>query len=541
MPTITTTNALSDFDLCLALAQNSTNSQMKHSWAVWNKKRGFQDKIEVFKTKKSGKIVDSKYGISAVVATPTVDLNVPDAKLAQVKVTLPLQSGKVVYRDDDADEMEEYPIKDWRVSFFTSLDKRPVDFKVLDAIDPGAASSAKKFLEKSPLPDSVFSIEYLFLKLTEVDLMLAGNQNIHIPDTVPFAARNRALIALTLLLQGEIGEFAMGTVLRRRQSAESLSTFALTDFVFDVRSNPSVATASTLNYFGMLAQTPLPKDVNAARLKFEDSWVRPSQLDGTESTVSGVMAITSRSFLDKYLIPKFRAAFRTVPWESVLGTPGIGRTDQNRGPDVTRNSLQWTLSEKIKTGVVKDDLIGQITMRLDQGYSVIVTVHPSKTPEQISIQGRIDCKIHVEGAPSEGAKPTHQMDVNGHQNFSGALTLTGSGIATDFNLEAKSSDYKFDDAVIDHRETKGVNFGDLFSGALKVLGLPFKTNEELYAEAQKQTTRKLVESMKGALSLLDADLKQHCFIPQGGGVFTFQNPCFSNAGDLFLDVIYQRS
>jgi hypothetical protein len=34
-------------------------------------------------------------------------------------------------------------------------------------------------------------------------------------------------------------------------------------------------------------------------------------------------------------------------------------------------------------------------------------------------------------------------------------------------------------------------------------------------------------------------MKEHKFIPPGGGVFTFQNPIFTQAGDLFFDVIYR--
>jgi hypothetical protein len=45
--------------------------------------------------------------------------------------------------------------------------------------------------------------------------------------------------------------------------------------------------------------------------------------------------------------------------------------------------------------------------------------------------------------------------------------------------------------------------------------------------------------MKDSLSQLALDLSQHTFIPPGGGVFTYQNPRFSNAGDLFFDVIYR--
>ena len=75
--------------------------------------------------------------------------------------------------------------------------------------------------------------------------------------------------------------------------------------------------------------------------------------------------------------------------------------------------------------------------------------------------------------------------------------------------------------------------------ALKSLGAVASTPQELVRQAE----RGLGESLKGylehTLARLDVDLKQHTFIPPGGGVLTFQNPAFSPAADLFLDVIYR--
>ncbi len=114
-----------------------------------------------------------------------MDLNVPNGKLSQVKVTLQLESGKVVYLDEEEGGKAECPVKNWSVSFLADLEKRPVDLRTLEIIDPDSAAKAKEVVARAGLNESVFSIEYLFLKLTEVQLMLADNKSIQSPATVP--------------------------------------------------------------------------------------------------------------------------------------------------------------------------------------------------------------------------------------------------------------------------------------------------------------------------------------------------------------------
>src|SRR5436190_2803304 len=132
MGSIVTANALTDFDLCLALAQTSIDTQMEYAWKAWKRRTNFSDKINIFKLKRDGQLVDSSYGLSATLAPLQVVLNVTDAKLGQVKVTLTLSSGKVVYYDELNEAKAEYVINTpWSISFITDLDKKPVDLKVL--------------------------------------------------------------------------------------------------------------------------------------------------------------------------------------------------------------------------------------------------------------------------------------------------------------------------------------------------------------------------------------------------------------------------
>src|SRR5215831_17783975 len=144
MASIVTANALADFDLCLALAQTSIDSQMEEAWKAWKRRTNFSDRINIFKLKRDGQLVESAYGLSATLAPLQVGLNVADAKLGQVKVTLTLTSGKVVYYDELTEAKSEYVINaPWSISFITDLDKKPVDLKILQQLDPQAHEVAQ--------------------------------------------------------------------------------------------------------------------------------------------------------------------------------------------------------------------------------------------------------------------------------------------------------------------------------------------------------------------------------------------------------------
>jgi hypothetical protein len=534
---ITTTNSLTDFDMCLALAQSAINSQIQDAWKVWKAKRNFSDTIRIFKTKSGNQVKDSQLGLEAKIAPLTVELNVPKAKGSQVKVTLLMEGGKVVYRDEEEGNKTEQPIANWSVSFLADLEKRPVDLKTLEKIDPESATKAKAVVERAGLDEGVFSIEYLFLKLTEVELMLSANNDIRIPESVPSAARNKALEMLNFLLRGDMGEFVMGTVVRRN-TKQATPTFALTDFLFDLTPNERIANASTLNYLGMMARRPMPADSPAARSKLQGGWVRPEQVDAKESLVSGIMATSGRLFLEQYLIPKFQKALAGVQWESVLGTAGIGRRDTYAGPTPIRSGLTWTFAETIETKTNLPEVLGELVLTLTQSYSLQVKVLPSTAPQQLAISGTVGCKVHIDGSFLKIR--TQYIHVDGHQDYSGALALTGSGIGTDFDLKSTLT-YDFKDPVTEKTDTGGVAVLAVMGDIAKAVGLIAETPGELLAKAQKGTGQKLMGTLKLALARLELDINQHSFIPPGGGVFTFQNPCFSPAGDLFLDVIYRRT
>lgn len=545
MAQITTKNSLVDFDMCLAVAQAAIDTVMEDAWEAW-KERNFKDTIEIFKIKRDGQIVNSQYGLSVQIDPLQVSLAVPDGKLGQVKVTLPVKSGRVVYYDEATEQKAEHQIANWSISFVTDLDKKPVDLKTLAQIDPATHDTAQTVIRNTGLDEGVFSIEYLFLKLTEVELQLSDNKNIQIPSNVPSSARTKALSCLNMLLQRELGEYILGTVVRRN-TKQATPTFALTDFVFNVRANWSAAWASTLEYLGEFSGRGLPPVINEARLKLGDFWVRPEQLDGREANIAGIMAISKGTFLEKYLIPRVREALKTMTWEGGLVGMGLGVSADYRGPEPVLGPLSWTFAEERKPSQENsygDDILVHRKFVTPQGYSLTLQVHPSTN--QIGITGQISTGVHYDGTTwleTHAPDAEHHTEwnyVDGHQDISGSVAMTGNGIGTDFNLEAHLQ-YKIGDPVVDKNEVGGfANVTEALGSVVKALGILGATPQELIRNAQSQLGTAMQQAVTRALARLDVDFKQQTFIPPGGGVFTFQNPCFSNAGDLVIEVLYRQ-
>jgi len=506
-------NALTDFDMCVALAERAIDSQLYYAWMAWKRRKSFGEKITIKKVKSDGKLVDSKYGLSDVVLAPlTISLNVPGGRLGQVRVTLGLVSGTVDYYDEVSDCPASFAFTkqdDWSVSFIVDLGKDPIDLDALAAIDPDTHQTAKDVITSSGLPDAVFSIEYLFMDLTKVDLLLEGDKDVHIPDAVPDSARTKALNCLNLLLQGDLGKFMLGTVVRRNNQ-QAVPTFALTDFIFDVHANPEAPYASTLSYLCMLAHHALPDNIDAARLKLQGDWVDPAKLDGKDGLVAGVMAIGKSVFLDKYLIA----------WFSRL----IGR-EPNAG------DLAWTYGGG---GVNRWNSSDIIDREWEKAVDWTITLAAQPGTNQIAISGRVSSHAYMDGYTLGAHWHTEDIHIEGYQDISGVIELQAQGIGVDFQVVPKLS-YQFGAPQVTQ---------DSIDGGAKVLTAFEKaftgdSTADKLLNLQAETIQRISASIDEVFKSFSVTMAQHAFIPPGGGAFTFQNPSFSAAGDLTFDVIYK--
>lgn len=516
-------NALTDFDLSLALAQKAINTQMTYAWDTWKATQGFTNQIEVFPLTTKGK--PSPYGLSATIEPLEISLNVPNGKLGQVQVRLTLSSGEVSYFDADEGAAGTCKIETpWVFTFLTDLQKEPISIDTLEQVDPKAYKTARDVIQQKgyyEFNDSVFSIEYLFLKLTNVDLVLTDDRNFQLPPNLPAAAVTRAKECLNLLLNKKLGKFSLGTVVRRKPTS-STPTFALTDFVFNVQAHPSAPMASTLAYLGMLAGRPLPGNLSVARTKLENEWMRPEQITAEKDLISGILAIRRDLFLDQYLMPKFVAALKAKE----LGS------EATRADEVTRTFTHQGARKSTRT---MEAIVHDFLAFGESGYEL--KIRADKGSNRLSLSGRVHGRIDI---PLDFIGEIGRFWVEGERKLTGTVKLTGSGTAANFAVKPVLA-YKFADFQKTREGTEGLAILEQgVSWVLKKMGIAENDILGVLQSYLNADVDKLEKVLNEVLNNIQVDLSNQMFIPPGGGVFTYQNLHFSDeTGDLLLDVIYQ--
>lgn len=517
-------NALVNFDLCMCLSEDAINTQLETAWASWKARKKWTDKISLFliKKDKQGNEVVSKEGVVATVAPLKISLDVPDGKYGQVGVTITLEEGTVHYRGDDG--MEEEPIENWSVSFLADLDKKPVDRDVLKRIDPGAYDEVKDLIDNAVsegLDDGIFSIEYLFMKFTNVDMMVLDNRQISIPADVSDDAATVAKRAIGMMLSRELNNgFMLGTVVRRNDRT-SKGTFALTDFVFHVHTHKTI---NTLDYLGMFMQRPLPDDLSTARATIRYPWVQAELLNGNEQMLNGAMIISWRSYFMDFLVPQVQEHLKCHGVES------------SREEIIFRFSSNWRRREEV--ALFSFDYINEMY------WEVRLKIRPRTNI--IDISGHITSRFNMEG----GDDLTGYVRVKGSTNFRGTIEVLGD---TPMNSARQPEPEKFSIRMkneisfdkyprMDEDESKGlISFTDTLESIWKALGLQDSTSFERIRRSQEDTINNIRWALDGGLERLNIQMNSHAFVPPGGGAFSYQNPHFSSQGDLYIDAIYHSA
>ena len=243
---------------------------------------------------------------------------------------------------------------------------------------------------------------------------------------------------------------------------------------------------------------------------------------------------------EKYLIPKVKSALMRFDFPPVAGV-SWGHTSDWTGPEPRREGFSWSFSDSHSGRQAQDNVVHHV-FEISQGYELKLSAQPGTNT--LSIGGKVWSKVHYDAIPTlyaatDISKHTQWQYIEGFQPLSGSLTLSGSDIGTRFALRSQLA-YSLGQPVIEKNETDPVwsKITNALGDAFKAVGIFANTPQELLATVQSGLGAVLRDQMEKTLTRLDVDLNQQAFIPPGGGVFTFQNPRFSPAADLVLDVIY---
>jgi hypothetical protein len=502
-----TANALTDFDVCLARSQRAINTQIIRSWPKWMK-----EKIRIFRKRdQSGNLQDSKTGMEALVAPIQVELAEPNAKLDQVRVKVSMIEGSVTYRVDE--NLATYAFSSWEFSFLMSLDSHPVDMNFLAQIDPGAVSSAQAAIRRTGLPASAFSLECLFLKVTDTEARVDGNVTMTAPPDAPRDAQNVMASCINIWRQGEVGRFLLGTVMRRT-TGEKAPTFAVTSLARNVHANFQKPDGSTLQWLGMMEGRPMP-NLNQARTKLTDGWLRPPS-DNPEVLPTGAMAISRNLFMDRYIIPKFSA---------VTGKQPVSNIDNGRPT--------WTFNHTSSLSRTTDDIIHRV-WKAETTWTLRLAIEPHQNT--ISIDGSIVSQVDMDGYLHIIGSHTEWIHTRGRVRFSGNVTLSADYSKGYFALQP-TLQYSFGPLAVEQDDVVGgAVVLNAFESVFRDIGLQGSTTAQRLGSAQRRSIEDLKSWLEHGLRNINLDLSHHAFIPPGGSVMAFRNPQFSQHGDLLFDV-----
>ncbi|NEO67984.1 MAG: hypothetical protein F6K52_00210 [Moorea sp. SIO3H5] len=569
-----TRNSLTDFDMCLALTQQAINSQMEVAWDIWIANSDFFDKFTRMEKKKFASlyIPDTESegsGMKFELDPIKLNLNVTGTKLAQVEVTLPIKSITVYeekdltrkerrdmekavencmrekqenlddedvfnkyaqqYKKDNRDQyFNEFYLTPFTISFLSTIDqKKPsseslkkMSFEDLDAVKKykGEVNKASKY----EFPDSVFSIEYLCMKFTDVDLV--SNVSNDIPQDIPDKHSLKIRDSISKLFNKNKTDFVFGKVVFC-QTQEYVPTFGLTDFSFHVKGNDDYKKASTLSYLGVFGEQELPKKkkLDEARNKLADNWIDSKKITGVDSSVSGLMAISKFVFFEKHILPGCTKELKVQPIKEEKGW---------------KYELIPYEDCKSRNDIVNAKYLIKVTAWLK--------IKPKPQTNEIEIEGKIETTANYDswviGLKSLGRESWIRLA--GFQTFNATIRLKDSGGTEKFQINTETSkDIKFSEVTVEKEEVQGLakltkNKDSFASEAFKIL-MAQKTANETIADLQKKNREMMKTAIKNNLKTIDMSLAEKSFIPPGRGVFTFQTPSFSYAGDLLFDVIYK--
>jgi hypothetical protein len=442
-----------------------------------------------------------------------VDLSEPDAKLDQIRVRLAMMQGRVVYYNDG--ELTEYKFDTWIFSFLMNLDKNPVDMNFLASIDPAGAAAAKQTIARSGLPDSVFSIECLFLKATDRESLADGNMEMEAPAGAPDEAQNVMKRCVTLWRHAhEPGRFLLGTA-TRRVTSQAVPTFTVTDVAFQVHPEFRRPGGGSLAWLGMM-EGHKPPDLNAARTKLTDPWMRPPG-DRPGLLPETVMGIGRGMFMDRYLVARFAKA---------IGKEASFGLDQGRP--------QWTFTGTDSAQRTSDDIIRRIFSQ-NTTWTLRLTIEPHENA--IAITGDIVSQVDMDGYIHLTGWHSEWIHTRGRQKFNGRIELKEDDSRGHFAVKPSLWHGLDGGVAVEQDETKGgagvlTFFESTFTGS--------NTAERL-TNGQRALLNSVMNRLSEVIKGLNLEFTQHSFIPPGGGVFTFRNPKFSRHGDLLIEAVYKDS
>jgi hypothetical protein len=275
----------------------------------------------------------------------------------------------------------------------------------------------------------------------------------------------------------------------------------------------------------MLSNRPLPTDINVARAVITSPWMQPELISGERSLLNGAMIISKVSYLDFYLIPMI---------QKTLGADNLAY-----------ENLKYTFSDKKSSKGKFDATIYDVHYDNETSWEVSLKILPGTNT--IEVEGFINTKLYVDLVTL--SNDVGHLHIKGYNHLSGKIMLRGDTPMNEnrqpepekFSIQI-DADINFKGAEIKEDDVAGLlALSNTLESIFKAIGIVGETSAEKIKKSQAETVKLISDTLESRLRNLKIDMNNHAFIPPGGGVFSYQNPHFSNTGNLYIDAIYHSA
>lgn len=569
MPTIadSTTNILTDFDLCLSLADVAINSQIKNAWEIWSRQNKLKTALNYGKGKKSAKNPTLKARrLKGKMETPELDFHVfgPENRNS-IAITMKISNAELGWVNNESEDEEECEKKlpELGIKFNISVNRKPIDEGILKQLDPEAMDSYAKL--KKELPDVVFSIEYLFLNFAQVDLRQPRSYEVitiqDIPEEdIPKKAKDDLSTTLEELpkdakdvISSALMDFfsetlsqglGLGSVVYPKRAAGK-ATIPLSGFIFDVNASASEGKISSLDYLGVMGEGKMPeKDgLTKARLAVRSHWIEKENIVGAASTVHGAMTISShiitKMVMDRILQPLVKFDPKTTLSVTPLHLGSmtfdtVGSKFNFRSDSCEHHDYSGAFEQQ------------EYDFRSGWELNIVPEVGKS----QYTVSGRTYYEVDRFDNDREISRwvnavmPNARLDVNARVKItkenllSGSMAFNTKEVGMSFSLALTLKTQWEEKAPLVSKS--GFRAYSLQHSIGKLCGVKAaRTVEDREEEVLRTKAQELSNNVKNVIDQLQLDFRSFAFIPPGNGVFKFSRPRFTQGLDLMLDVIYE--
>lgn len=533
------TKALKDFDIALSLNQRAINCQLQSAWEVWGETApGGRLALNINPLNSRG--LPSSTRLDAEMEPPKLSFSRTNTAPDEVITSIKLFGGSLKYLSDG--DSVEVPMHEYVLSLRSVLKKRTVSWKQLYAYDEECADGVLEHLQAYQLAEGQFSIECLFLTLTNKGTLLLPEVALPTGATLSPEARGKLAECIETWatasgIKGANGLLLSASVVPRHvKRAPSVS---MADYAFRLNKNevPGVDEdrSNTLDYLGVAVggrELPGAGAELLALCEKQGIWPSYHKADAKGGLFAGVMVLRKDLYIDhlrnglsaalKREIDRMAAENAANP-NGRLAHPELDFLEELRfvrdGDSLFlqgSKTYRWTDNE--------------LKLVLDKELRLEIKLVQGKVA---AIEGLLYSHLDRDRTTSwdvhSGAKATRKTTIGG------TMTLHTDGEAACCSVTPKFQ------LSFTHLVGSKDDVGDISGFVQFFTRIKNDWDVKIAGDWLGASRDAIIAMLQGVFSKVEVDMNNFAFVLPGEDTFTFRHPELNQFLDLTADVTYREA